>query len=341
MVCLSVYVSPLGAQTLEKAAVTLPQATLHAERQAVRGIGMLTRPPYLPQSFDPAILQQSLTITRAVSSHIVSPSAQAQVSAPSQVRYESPLRQFLPGKEENVRVNTFSPSSMPPGYAGRSLESLRMECESFGVSAENVQTYSRAELANLLFHYQAHATAGQTPSLFEKRAKNRTKKPTESDVKKWAREQPDFIASNYIDNDDVYMESFTGPATQLRILLVNDEWEEVELFRVAAWQDGNIMLDYAESVVDAMFNLKNRRGGYDIVLLDHDMEGGNGSILSMWMHEKKIRTPAVLYSRDYIAPEWLYKFNIKGRIEINQEPQAVLNFIRNIVTTGRAYPNGK
>lgn len=338
----SVCVSSLYAQKEAQAVIQAPRVVARVERQAVRGMGALVRPPYLPNPVPAEILQGEITL------HTQSIPAVTSYSRPQATTYPvhksdlyvSPLREFLQEEWDlpsPTQTTVVSSSPMPRGYTDRSLESLRTECQALEIPSQQCETLSREELANLLLHYKSHATAAQTPSLLDKGTGAPAQKLTESDVKTWAQAQPDFIASNYID-DDAYTEPFTGPVTPLRILVVNDEWEEVELFRAAAWRDGNVMLDYADSVQDAMFKLKNRRGGYDIVLLDHDMDGGNGSILSMWMHEKKISTPAVLFSREYITPEWLYKFNIKGRIYVDEEPQAVLNFARNIVTTGKAYP---
>ena len=263
----------------------------------------------------------------------------AQAAALHKRNYESPLLPFL--KEEweiaTPEVSVPAPEKLPRAYAGRPLESLRQECAVRGILPRNWESYSRQELANFLFHYNALTASVQVPSLLETRIDAPAKKPTEADVKTWAHAQPDFIASNYLDNE--YTEPFTGPVTPLHILAVNDEWEYITSLRAAAWQDGNIRLDYADSVQSAMEKLKNQPGGYDIILVDHDMEGGNGTLLSMWMYEQEIRTPAVLYSLEYMAPEWLYKYNIKGRIDIMENPQAVLNFARHIVTTGKAYPN--
>lgn len=338
----SVCVSSLYAQKEAQAVIQAPRVVARVERQAARGMEMLVHPPYLPSSMPTEILQGKITLHTQLVSAVASYSQPQATTYPVHKSdlYVSPLREFLQEEWDLpslTQTTVVSSSPMPRGYSGRSLESLRMECRSLGIPAQQCETLSREELANFLLHYKSHATAAQTPSLLDKGTGAPAQKLTESDVKTWAQAQPDFIASNYID-DDAYTEPFTGPVTPLRILVVNDEWDEVELFRATAWKDGNVRIDYAESVQKAMYKLENRLDGYDIVLLDHDMYGGNGSILSMWMHEKNISIPAILFSREYIAPEWLYKFNIKGRIYVDEDPQAVLNFARNIVTTGKAYP---
>ena len=181
--------------------------------------------------------------------------------------------------------------------------------------------------------------SAEAPSLFRASRKGTTANPNASDVKTWARGQPDFIPSNYI--EDEYTEPFTGPLTPLRMLVVNDEWSFIEPLRNQMWQAKNTTLDYAQSVEDAITKLKTRPEAYDIVLVDYHMPGGNGPSLSMWMYEQKLQIPVVLYALMNAEPEWLYKFNIKGRIDVQADPQTVLNFARNIVATGRAYPNSK
>ena len=90
---------------------------------------------------------------------------------------------------------------------------------------------------------------------------------------------------------------------------------------------------------EAINKLTLQPDAYDIVLIDHDLDGNKkGPSLSMWMYDHHLSIPAILYSRVDIGAEWAYKFNFKGRLETDADPQAVLNFARNILTTGRAYP---
>ncbi|MBR4682661.1 MAG: hypothetical protein IKP06_05120 [Elusimicrobiaceae bacterium] len=339
----SVCVSSLYAQKEAQAVIQAPRVVAWVERQAVRGVGASVRPPYKPEPVTSEMLHGEIMFHAELAPAVSNYSRPQAAIRPVRKNplYVSPFRDFLREEWElpaNPQKEPISSASIPRGYSGRSLESLRMECRSLGIPAQQCETLSREELANFLLHYKSRLESTQAASLLDKGARTSPKKHTELDVKTWAQAQPDFIVSNYLDHGEEYTEPFTGPVTPLRILVVNDEWEEVELFRAAAWKDGNVRIDYAESVQKAMYKLENRLDGYDIVLLDHDMYGGNGSILSMWMHEKNISIPAILFSREYIAPEWLYKFNIKGRIYVDEDPQAVLNFARNIVTTGKAYP---
>jgi len=370
--CLGVVCSLLGCCVLAQGQTPVREATAAVEkagRAAVRGSEMsaqvqrqtmrqLMRQTGAPYRFVPPDLE---ALKRATPQLILppgggvpdgaKPTTAASLNTPAQTpatpkpaRYESPLLPFLLEEWElpDPLERPFSSSAIPSSYVDRSLASLRQECSALDILPQDWETYSRNELANLLFHYKALKSSAQVPSLFTPPADTPPEKPKELSVKEWAYQQPDFIPSNYVDDmEEEYVEPFTGPMTTLRILVVNDEWEEVQSLRVFAWQDGNVRLDYADNVSSAMLKLKNNHDGYDIVLLDHDMDGGNGTILSMWMHEQNISIPAVLLSREYMAPEWLYKYNIKGRIYVGEEPQAILNFARNIVTTGKAYSNGK
>lgn len=340
-------VSVAGAQVPAGKAVSAGTAAAGKVTQIQRKVaaktfarGALTRPPHVSTPLALQMFQQPLQVTGAVS--VSSPAQEPVLSGPkaSSTRYESPFAPFLREEEFPAVSKGAVPSHRPAAhvaYAGRSLESLRSECSALGILPKNWETYSRDELAHFLSLYQSMKESADAPSLFRTPAQKSKTKGAQSGVKAWAQEQPDFIASNYV--EDEYTEPFTGPLTPLRMLVVNDEWSFIEPLRNQMWQAENTTLDYAQSVEEAIIKLKTRPEAYDIVLVDYHMPGGNGPSLSMWMYEQKLQIPVVLYALMNAEPEWLYKFNIKGRIDVQEDPQAVLNFARNIITTGRAYPN--
>ena len=281
------------------------------------------------------LAEKSVQIQRQAAAQTLTRSANPGVSAASvalnNLRYESPLLPFL--KEKPPQLAPAFKKAVPPAYAGRSLESLQTECSARGILPQDWETYSRQELAQFLSTYLSLSESAKIPSRLE---------ASELDVKKWAHQQPDFVASNYLSFAEDYKEPVAVPITNLRILVVNDEWEEIAPLRAAVWQDGQATLDYCATVNEAIHKLQIRSNAYDIVLVDHDLNGNKkGPSLSMWIHEQQLPIPVILYSRVDISAEWAYKFNFTGRIDVGENPQVVLNFARNIVTTGKAYPNGK
>ena len=374
VVCLSVYVSSVGAQTSAKVVSTLPKAA-QVEHQVINRTmgkyGMLVRPPYRPNPVTPQMLQQPLQINgvsemaRPVQAQgVVTPPVRTPKPvdpAPVQERYISPFADFLkddwemPELPKRATQDGFSSGWMDPEKsvgtgidplrataiefgmpAQVSREILQMQAEGLGIPAENIEYASSSELWLLINLYETMAKSGEIVSRYDEFVQASAPAAESMSLDRWAQQQPDFIRENYVYKE--YYEPFNPAVTRLRILIINDNKRYFNPLLDIAAQDSRITVDHVDSVVAAFPALKKSKPTYDVVLTDYCTHAGNALELSMWAYKNGVKVPIVFFSNADGTASYLYSYNLAGRIGLNQPIRSVVNYLSNLVATGKAYP---
>ncbi len=223
----------------------------------------------------------------------------------------------------------------------RPLESLQLEASALGLDERHLATYTRQDLSDFINSYKAMETTKEVRSRFEQGEFENTIEGLHA-LYDWAKLQPDFVEGNYIPPRlmGIEYEAPFYPVRQLRILIVRDEtsgWRE--LMELAKDHPG-VMVDRAKNVPDA-FELLNTIP-YDIVLADFTLENRNGLEISMYVWNKKLHIPVICYSCEPYSKYTLFKYNMVGQIPVSydmKEAEQVLNYLSNMVATGKAYQN--
>ena len=379
IIVLSFAITPLYAQekAAVRAATKAPEMIYKVERQVARGLriseGVPVRPPYRANPVSVADIQESLRLvespataqpTRAKKRTTPKASATPKESNPTPPpeRYVSPLRDFLREDWEmpelpqrptqcgfsscwgdlnesvGTGVDPLRAAAIEFGMPAQiSREILQMQARGLGIPAENIEHASRSELWLLISLYETMAKSGEIVSRYDEFAQSAGEKKSSLAVAQWARKQPDFVKENYVYEE--YYEPFNEAVTQLRILIINDNKRYLEPLLDMAVQDSRIKVDVVDSVVAAFPALKTKRSKYDVVLTDYYTHAGNALELSMWAYKNGIKTPIVFFSNAEGSASYLYSYNIAGRIGLKQPARSVVNYLSNLVATGKAYPN--
>lgn len=234
------------------------------------------------------------------------------------------------------------------GSAKRSRESLELEATSYGMPDYIPGSLSGDELQDFIFSYRAMKNAQEVPSRFEYDSQA---DPAErmTALHNWVISQPDFAEENYIHPRRGYpgwsmayidyAVPFHASVKEMRILIVQDAMPGArELFQVAENHPG-VTITWRKNVLSALEELN--RTQYDIVLADFALGNAIGLDVSMYIWNKKLGIPVICYSAETINREILFTYNIVGRIPIALEvehAEILLNYLSNIVATGRARP---
>ncbi len=227
-------------------------------------------------------------------------------------------------------------------YSGRSLESLRLEASALGILPQDWAVYSREELAEFISVYKTFKASANVRSRFDEDGDDGkfARRPASLQLDEWARQQPDFVESNYVYKE--YKEPFNPSVKKLRILLIqdDDDWANT-LMRVADDMPA-VTVEWVCGAKEALNLLNKHPRQYDIILTDYCMDNGNASELGMHIWNKRMNIPVVFYSLASAQPSWLLKYNIVGRIELaatDSEAEQVINYLSNMAATGKAYPD--
>ncbi len=223
----------------------------------------------------------------------------------------------------------------------RPLESLQLEARALGLDERHLATYTRQDLSDFINSYKAMDVTKEVRSRFEQGEFENTIEGLHA-LYDWAKLQPDFVEGNYISPRlmGIEYEAPFYPVRQLRILIVRDEhsgWSE--LMKLAEDYPG-VMVDRTSNVPEALELLKVIP--YDIVLADFALGDRNGLEVSMYVWNKKLRIPVVCYSCEAYSKYTLFKYNMVGQIPVAydmNDVEKVLNYLSNIVATGKAYQN--
>ena len=278
----------------------------------------------------------------------------------SSERYVSPFRDFLKEEWEMPERSRFSAGQFASdwGIGGRGMmgvdplrsvaiefgmpvqisrENVQMQAKAMGIPPETVEKATKEQLWLLMCLYENMAESGQIVSRYDDFAKQIGEEKSDVSVARWAEKQPDFIAGNYVTAG--YFEPFHPQITQLRVLVINDSKKVVERLLSAAEEDTRVSINYVDNVISAFLSLKGSVNKYDVVLTDFNTHAGNAQELAMWAYRNDIHTPIIFFSNAGASASWLYSYNLKGSIDIKHPGQAVLNYLSNIVATGKAYPS--
>ncbi|WP_428048530.1 response regulator [Candidatus Avelusimicrobium caledoniensis] len=223
----------------------------------------------------------------------------------------------------------------------RSLESLQLEATALGLDERHLATYTRQDLNDFINSYKAMETTKEVRSRFEQGEFENTIEGLHA-LYDWAKLQPDFVEGNYIPPRlmGIEYEAPFYPVRQLRILIVRDEssgWRE--LMELSKEHPG-MLVDRTHDVSEA-FELLNTIS-YDIVLADFTLGNRNGLEVSMYVWNKKLHIPVICYSCEPYSKYTLFKYNMVGQIPVAydmDEAERVLNYLSNMVATGKAYQN--
>ena len=223
----------------------------------------------------------------------------------------------------------------------RSRNELIMDLSERGILPQGWQDYTREGLQELLDTYLSLKSAGSTPSRFKVMQEDGTiAAATDTELKNWAEQQPDYIPENYVFTP--YTEPFNTQIKSLRILMVNDGKEALEPLQEMAEKNSRVEIVWESDPVQALQLLKQNPHAYDVVLTDYCMRNGTACTLGMGTYADKVSTPIILYSRAGATAPWMFQYNIMGRIDIavtRLDAARVLNYLSNIVATGKAYPS--
>ena len=215
---------------------------------------------------------------------------------------------------------------------------MRRSAYSVGVPAQTIETASKPELWLLVHYYETMSQGGKIPSLFDEFAAKKHIEKSEAAVERWAKAQPDFIEENYMVTN--YQEPFNPATKQLRILVINDEVKLIDSLLVeVSTMNPMITITYVNDVAAAFRLLRRDPPNYDVVLTDYVTRAGNAQELGMWAHKNRVKIPIVFFSNGGGTPSWLYSYNMVGSISPSSSAKQVVNYLSNMLATGRAYPN--
>lgn len=225
---------------------------------------------------------------------------------------------------------------MPPGT---SMEEMEMRARAVGIPTQTIQTSSVPELWLLVHYYETMSNGAKIPSLFDAFAEKEHIEKGEAARDKWAQDQPNFVEENYGVTD--YQQPFRSSVKDLRILLINDEQKIIDSFVKLSASDSRISVMSVNDVASALRLLRRSPSYYDVILTDYVTRAGSAPELGMWSHEHGALVPIVFFSKAGGTASWLYSYNMAGSISPSEPVQNVVNYLSNLVATGRAYPNGK
>lgn len=224
---------------------------------------------------------------------------------------------------------------LPRGKKERSFDALILEASALGILPQNWETYHPAELENFISMYKALKASEKIPSRTE-----HLKGATEFELAKWVYAQPDFVKENYVHK--YYTEPFHPDVKNLRVIIANDDYSYVDPLLEAARTMPGVEIQWVCGLQELKKLLKQNPSGYDIILSDYWMDNGVAVEVGMYMWKKHPSIPVIFYTCTPANATWLFRYNIRGRIGLANTPaaaQRVLNYLSNIVATGRAYPN--
>lgn len=142
-----------------------------------------------------------------------------------------------------------------------------------------------------------------------------------------------------------YPQPFHPEVKSLKILVVNDMYYKVAVLQEAALENPRVKVDWAPSLQEALTRLSSYElYQYDAILLDWVLSDVDAKMIPMCVWNEQLKIPVILYSGDSMSPSFLLGYNIVGHIDpvgTPWEAVEVINYVSNIVATGRAFPNGK
>ncbi len=142
-----------------------------------------------------------------------------------------------------------------------------------------------------------------------------------------------------------YPRPFHPAVKSLKILVVNDMNYKVAVLKEAALENPRVKVDWAPSLQEALIRLSSQElYQYDAILLDWVLSDVDAKMIPMCVWNAQLKIPVILYSGDTMSPSFLLGYNIVGHIDpvgTPWEAVEVINYVSNIVATGRAFPNEK
>ena len=166
-------------------------------------------------------------------------------------------------------------------------------------------------------------------------------------LQRWVESQPDYFEDNYVEEEEIngriklnYNEPFNSSVQSMRVLVVRDDFFGVEQLREAAEKYSGVTIQQVFNAKDAMELLSQEH--YDVVLTDYVLDQGNGFQVAMNIWNKKLNIPVISFSGFNMSPHTLISHNLVGSFPIitfPDEGEKLINYLSNIVATGKAYPN--
>ena len=225
-----------------------------------------------------------------------------------------------------------------PTFVKRSRESLALELNALGADARAFEKMSRDEMEELLDSYKAMVAGKEAPSLYDGTGNFK-------DANQWAAQQLNYFKENYVyygkGHTISYSEPFNESVKSMRVLVVRRKWGLSALIGAAKDKYASVVtLDVVPDRATALEKLNSEQ--YDVILLDYVLTDGNGFEVAMRIREKT-STPIVAYSFLEISPTELFQHNMIGSfplVNFQDEGEKAINYLSNIVATGKAFPNG-
>ncbi len=164
------------------------------------------------------------------------------------------------------------------------------------------------------------------------------------DIENWARQQPDFVETNYISMYQMeerggYRVPWNPAVKSLSVMIVNDEYSYVKEYINYAHNIPHITVTYVENMYSALKNLKENPFDYDIVLTDFHLPDGSGRDIAAYIHNNHLPVPVGLFSYTTAMPGYIYNAFMQARLPMTMTPEEVFNCASNLVATGKAYPD--
>ncbi|MBR4356179.1 MAG: hypothetical protein IKP96_06430, partial [Elusimicrobiaceae bacterium] len=248
-------------------------------------------------------------------------------------------------------------AALPPPK--RSLESLQLEANAWGVSEDELKKMTREELEGLVTTYQVFFKIVKMPQQIAKKELSAEQnsftrndeifmpgiaKKQRPQIIPWEFQQPDFFLGNYLPLD--YNEPFHPSVKSLRILLISDDFDIISRIRNAEYKMENIHIDIEERVDIGTKHLQDPETKYDIIVTDFAVPGGQfdrGAYdVGMYVWNKKLNIPVILLTKADVGLVSALMHNIVGQypyLQTVNDAHQFFNYLSNIVATGKAYPN--
>lgn len=264
------------------------------------------------------------TIAQTVQRQVVSSTPVSRPVSSSVTKERPPIWAMYGGSSSSTGIHVMNGGR-------RSTASLRLELSERGILPQNWQEYTNDQLQEFLDTYLALKSSGERTSRFRKRQEDGTlEKKTDAELKEWAHNQPDWKdGRNFIFK--TYQRPFNAGVKSLRVLVVNDHQQPLQpLLDVVAEYPGVEI--YWES---SGKKLAKELNDYDVILTDYCLLDGSTAVdLGMSAYEAGVTTPIVFYAGTGATPEWLFQFNLAGRIDMAKTRDAarrVINYLSDLV----------